>query len=252
MARNVYLLGELAEKFGGKFSIAGNSYQDALKCIDVNRPGFRKYIIECMDNDIAFTFETQSGSKKAETEEDLIMPLEEGDIIIATVPAGSKSGFAKIFAAVVLFAVVGPWMAGKAAAAGASAGAGAAGAGAAGAGAAGSAAAAQGTFLGMKAATITNAVNSMALNLAISGIQQIMAPDPSVDADQPTNYLFSGDSQNILEGDPIPVLYGELKVPGMPISTTQFTGRGKRLQKMVVDKNNNITPTFISTSGGKK
>ena len=250
MARNVYLVGELAEKFGGKFSIAGDSYQDALKCIDVNRPGFRKYILECMDNDIAFTFETESGNKKAETEQDLIMPLEEGDIIIATVPAGSKSGFAKIFAAVVLFAVVGPWMAGKAAAAGASAAGGAAAAG--GTAAAGGAAAAQGTFLGMKAATITNAVNSMALNLALTGIQQIMAPDPSVDNDEPTNYLFSGDSQNILEGDPIPVLYGELKVPGMPISTTQYTGRQKRLHKMTVDKNNNITPSFISTQGGKK
>lgn len=236
MARNVYLVGELAEKFGSKFSIAGNSYQDALKCIDVNRPGFRKYILECMDNDIAFTFETESGTQKAEKEEDLIIPLEPGDITIATIPAGSKSGFAKIFAAVVLFAVVGPWMAGKATAAATAQGV----------------AAAEGTFLGMKAATITNAVNSMALNLAITGIQQVLAPDPSVDNDEPTNYLFSGDSQNILEGDPIPVLYGELKVPGMPISVTQFTGRGRRLQKMTVDKNNNITPTFINTSGGNK
>lgn len=236
MTRNVYLVGELAEKFGSKFSIAGNTYQDALKCIDVNRPGFRNYIVECMNNDIAFTFDTESSSQSAESEKDLIIPLKPGDITIATVPAGSKSGFAKIFAAVVLFAVVGPWMAGKATAAATAQGV----------------AAAEGTFLGMKAATITNAVNSMALNLAITGIQQIMAPDPSVDNDEPTNYLFSGDSQNILEGDPIPLLYGELKVPGMPISVTQYTGSQRRLQKMVVDKNNNITPTFINTQGGSK
>ena len=52
-----------------------------------------------------------------------------------------------------------------------------------------------------------------AANLALAGIQQIMAPDPAVDQDSPTNYLFSGGGNNAKEGDPIPLLYGELRVP---------------------------------------
>jgi len=58
----------------------------------------------------------------------------------------------------------------------------------------------------------------LATNLALAGIQQIMAPDPSVDNDQDESYLFQGTGQTLVEGDPVPVLYGKLRVPGRPIS----------------------------------
>ena len=58
----------------------------------------------------------------------------------------------------------------------------------------------------------------MALNLAMSGITQAMAPDPATDADMEESYLFNGNQQNIVEGDPVPVLYGRLRVPGQPIN----------------------------------
>ena len=51
-----------------------------------------------------------------------------------------------------------------------------------------------------------------------------MAPDPAVDKDAPTNYLFSGGANNAVEGDPIPILYGELRVPGRPISVDILQG----------------------------
>ena len=31
-------------------------------------------------------------------------------------------------------------------------------------------------------------------------------------------YLFQGTGQTLIEGDPVPVLYGKLRVPGRPIS----------------------------------
>ena len=52
---------------------------------------------------------------------------------------------------------------------------------------------------------------------------QIMAPDPEKDVNS-TNYLFDGDSQNMEEGDPVPILYGELRVPGRPISLNVING----------------------------
>ena len=51
-----------------------------------------------------------------------------------------------------------------------------------------------------------------------------MLPDPATDQDEPTNYLFSGDANNAVEGDPIPLLYGELRVPGRPISINMING----------------------------
>ena len=45
-----------------------------------------------------------------------------------------------------------------------------------------------------------------------------MAPDPSVDSDQEQSYLFNGQEQNVIEGDPVPVLYGRLRVPGQIIN----------------------------------
>jgi hypothetical protein len=38
------------------------------------------------------------------------------------------------------------------------------------------------------------------------------------------NYLFSGGANNAVEGDPIPILYGELRVPGRPIAVDILQG----------------------------
>ena len=65
---------------------------------------------------------------------------------------------------------------------------------------------------------------SIGVNLALTGIQQLMAPDPAVDQDAPTNYLFSGGTGTVVEGDPIPILYGELRVPGRPIAVDTRQG----------------------------
>lgn len=45
----------------------------------------------------------------------------------------------------------------------------------------------------------------------------MMLPDPSVDT-QDESYLFQGSGQTLIEGDPVPLLYGELRIPGRPVS----------------------------------
>ena len=61
------------------------------------------------------------------------------------------------------------------------------------------------------------AVAAVGASIAMSGLQEMMAPDPSTDNDQESSYLFNGAEQNLIEGDPVPVLYGRLQVPGQPI-----------------------------------
>ena len=217
MLRNVYLQGEMAEKFGSKFTVDCSYYGDILRCIDVNRPGFRKYILEAVDKNIGFCFETSG--KSVETENDLLTPLKEGDVTIAPVPAGSK-GFGKVILAIVIayiaFQIGQPEMAveGGTYVAGA-----------------------EGTIaISQPVVTTTQASSSMAAlskagyvvaaNLAMTGIAEIMAPDPATDGGGgDENYIFNGAATNHREGDPVPLLYGELRVPGRRISANIINGK---------------------------
>ena len=198
MQHSVYLQGELGEKFGNKFIVNTNNYGEIFKCINANRPDFIPYVRKCHEEDIAFIIETEDGYID---QTDLITPITQGDVTISIAPAGSKSGIAKILAAVVLIFVLGPMVFGAEGAL---------------------AAIAQGTAtFGQYAAVVGF---QMGVSLAIAGIQQLMAPDPAVDKDAPTNYLFSGGANNAVEGDPVPILYGELRVPGRPIAVDILQG----------------------------
>ncbi len=232
MMRNIYLQGELAEKFGSKFRMHADTTQEIIKCINANRPEFKNYLVECDKNDIGFTVEYQN---KKIVDEDLLVPLEEGDVTIAIVPAGSKSGLGKILAAVFLAFVVLP-MIGAAAIGGAG----------------GLLPGAQLTFgEAMIAGFATmggKAVAMLAVNLAMTGVNQIMAPDPSVDTDSPENYSFNGGSQNIKSGDPIPILYGELRVPGRPISLDVLNGSSGYTGTIIDGAGSHTTVSNNSTS----
>ena len=221
MRRNVYLEGELGESFGRKFVVNTDDYSEIFKCIQANRPDFLPYIRQCHEEDIGFILDTEEGSIGTE---DLITPVAKGDITLSIAPAGAKSGIAKILLAIVivvlvvtnpqLFAVVGE---------------------------------------GLTAATTTsfaaglNIYGQMAVllaaNLALMGIQQVMAPDPAVDKNDGTsNYLFSGGASNAKEGDPIPILYGELRVPGRPISieVVQGSSTAQNIDNIYVDSNGGV------------
>jgi len=221
MRRNVYLEGELGERFGRKFVVNTDDYSEIFKCIQANRPDFLTYIRQCHEDDIGFILDTEEGSIGTD---DLIIPVAKGDITLSIAPAGAKSGIAKILAAIVivvlvvtnpqLFAVV----------------------------AEGSTAAATTSF-----AAGINIYGQMAVllaaNLALMGIQQIMAPDPAVDQNDGTsNYLFSGGASNAKEGDPIPILYGELRVPGRPISieVVQGSSTAQNIDNIYVDSNGGV------------
>lgn len=185
MKRNVYLVGEMAEKFGEKFSVDSSSYPEILKCINANREGFLDYLAECHENNIAFTFHVENDP--VQSQDEIFMPLEQGDITITPVPAGAKSAGSKILAAVLIAATV---------------------------------FFAPGTAF-IKAGALTKvgtAALAVSVNLALAGVQQLLMPDPATDEDSPQSYLFNGSEQNVIEGDPVPVLYGELRVPGTPIS----------------------------------
>lgn len=202
MERKVYLVGDIGDRFGRTHSVHADTYSDVMKCIEANNPTLKKYLLEAHEAGVGFTLEIEGIAE--EHEEDLLLPIKAGDITISAIPAGSKSGGAKIFAALVLAFFVLPLI-----------------------GAGGFVGPGMTTMEGIGAAMATTAGKAtamLALNLAMTGMQQLMAPDPSVD-EGPANYLFNGSGQNIQEGDPVPLLYGELRVPGRPVSVYIRSGQ---------------------------
>ena len=204
MQRSVYLQGDLGERFGHKFIVNSDNYADIFKCINANRPGWMPYVRKCHEEDIAFIVETEDGLID---QDDLLTPIAKGDVTISLVPAGSKKGIGKIIVAIIMIYLMVnyglPPEPGTA------------------------------TWMYTKAGALTikgGMAIGMTSSLMMAGIQQIMAPDPAVDQDNPTNYLFSGGANNAVEGDPIPILYGELRVPGRPISVDIAQG-GNAIQR---------------------
>tara|TARA_E500000331_G_scaffold317775_1_gene329372 strand:- start:43 stop:795 length:753 start_codon:yes stop_codon:yes gene_type:complete len=198
MQRNIYIEGEMGELFGHQHSINAPTIRDVFRLIDANNSGLKKYLLDCHDKGVGFAIDV--AGNEIEYNEELLLPLHEGDITITPVAEGAGGGFKKILLAVAIaaFAFYAPTLfvtqtataTGVAASGGLIAGGG----------------------------LIQLGLYGLAVNLALVGLQEMMAQDPSVDADQEESYLFNGQEQNIIEGDPVPVLYGKLEVPGQPIN----------------------------------
>ena len=54
MMRNVYLEGEMGDKFGTGFQVNAPKVADIVKCIECNHPSFRKYLMDCHEQEIGF------------------------------------------------------------------------------------------------------------------------------------------------------------------------------------------------------
>jgi len=202
--QTVYLNGGLSQ-FGEKWTTQCKDIASIFKLIECQTPGFKKYLTDAAEADVGF--EIQRGSEFLENPEELLLSLNDEDIIITEVPSGSKSGGAKILAAIAVVAllVINPALVF-------------------------SQVTTTGTATGVSASVgglnaLGLAAASMAVNLAITGITQLLAPGPETEPDKKDSYLFSGPSNNGRQGLPVPILYGELIVGGMPISAYYSNSR---------------------------
>lgn len=222
MLRKIYLEGEIADKFGHEFDMNVSSFGEALQCLELNFSEFRQYLIECHEKGIGFICSVDD--QPLNHEERLLLQYPKGSFTIQAVPAGSKGGIGKIFAAIAIIAVV--YFTG-------------------GFGGTGIFANAAGTGLGFAGQLAVG----LAINLAITGIQELMAPDPSVDTQQDESYLFQGSSQNIIEGDPVPILYGQLRIPGRPISF-EIKNAERQFIDYIQTGQNSVVPPMDGGGGG--
>lgn len=200
----VYIMGEMGEKFGSEWTMNAPRIKDIFNLIGCQRKGFKQYVREQVESGVNYTI--QRGEEFI-GEEELELSLSDQDIIITPVPAGAGS-VGKIIIGAILLVVV-AWAV-VATAGGAVGGL---------SGFLSTTTAAGGTTL----TTAGMAVAGLGLSLVMSGIQEMMMPDPSKDAVEQDSYLFSGGINSARQGLPVPILYGQLEVPGKPISVSYIT-----------------------------
>ena len=227
---HIKLMGELGEKFGTDWKCQKSSVRDALKLIDCQVDGFKEYLGECHEKNIQFSL--QNGNDFIEEFEELgLQGVLKDTLIITPVPAGSGKGLGKLIAAALLIAafLFIPGTAGMFTT-------GATGSTAATATTAFNAATGAFTITGVAAPTAVTAstaaqalaagaslnfaglaVTAIGASLALHGIAEMTAPDAG-DMESDPAFLFNSSNSNIEQGQPVPVLYGRLKIGGTPIS----------------------------------
>jgi len=198
----IVLQGDLGDRFGRHWRVAGSSFADAMACIDANNSDFRKALVEL--HEAGGDLSIQLGDKIVESNEELFSHLGKDTIIITPIPTGSKSGTQKaivgtlMLIAAVVITVMNPGL--------------------------GAAlweviTMVPGAALTFDLATISVlSLGAMGVQLLSVGLQQILAPDPSVDEDT-RDYSFEGPENTSVSNTPIPILCGEMIIGGTVISS---------------------------------
>lgn len=213
---HVKLMGELGEKFGAEWTSVDSSMRDVLKLIDCQVEGFKEYLIDCHNKNIQFSI--QNGDELFEDEEDLWLPNLKDTVIITPVPAGSGKGLGKLIAGLLLIAAM-FFIPGTASLfttggqAGATINMGIAGGGSMTLGTSAYTALATGGALTMPGMLVA----ALGVNLALMGLMEMSAPEAD-DMTSDPSFLFNGAGKNIEQGQPVPVLYGQMKIGGTPIN----------------------------------
>ena len=224
MLREVYLEGELGEKFGKVRKIEANSFEDVLRCLSGNFDDFKTYLADCYNKEIYFYWKVND--QLITKPEELFLTYPEGAMVITPIPAGALNlkkalkGALGILAGAALILTGGALMMGV------------------------------GLF-GLTGATATAVgvgMNLVGQFLYAAGMLELLSEDPASE-DQDTSYLFSGAQMNISEGDPIPVCYGHLRIPGRQISfeirneDSVLSNTGGLITNTTHQKNNRIRDT---------
>lgn len=235
---HVKLMGELGEKFGTDWKCQKSSVREVLKLIDCQVEGFKEYLGDCHQKNIQFSL--QNGDDFIEEFEELgLQGIVKDTLIITPVPTGSGKGLKKLIAAALLITALlfMPQMGSAFTTGGSTASSGAFITGQTATGVTTSFSVGSGfSVAGIAAPTMTTgtsvsaalasgaslnfagmAVAMLGINLAFQGLAEMSAPDAGKMESDPA-FLFNSSNSNVEQGQPVPVLYGKLKIGGTPIS----------------------------------
>jgi len=216
----VKLLGELGELFGTDWNCADNSMRDVFKLIECQTEGFSKKLEEYFENNIGLEI-VHGKDLLMKTEDDIhnmVLPLLKDTVFITPTPAGSgkaTDAVLMIAAGIALYFTAGAIAGAFTGSAAAGGGAGASGITISGAGLPLQGGTVTAPTLGANYFRVKTAIQAIGGLVAYAGITKYMAPD--VD-NSPDSYLFGNSEENVKQGSPVPLCYGEVIVPGVPIN----------------------------------
>jgi len=186
MTRTIYLQGKMGELFGDVWNLNAATVAECMHGIDCQREGrLKQYLMNCTEQGIMFT--VQRGEEFLDYD-NLQMDLGKDDLIISPVPAGSANKLLKVIVGFALMVIGVAIMAG-----------------------------AMLTALGPIAAiAVGMAVGMVGSALLNSGVAEYMAPKKA--GEKGDAFLFDGPVNNVKEGIPVPLAYGQVLVGGATIS----------------------------------
>jgi predicted phage tail protein len=204
---NVFLYGELRNKFGGEFAFNINSAREAFLAVNANRKGFLDEIKKLAAKGIFYRVIVDD--EVIEKEKQLLIAKPPKEIHIVPVVWGAGRNGAAIGMLVVGIALVA--MTGGLAAIGIQGMSAFAGA---------TATAAAGSLAGA-----AGFVGSLGMALAVQGAMTLLFPPPKPDFNQEVqaggkSYLFGNKPSNASQGQAVPVGYGRLKIGSSQISSS--------------------------------
>lgn len=178
--------------FGREFKLAVASPAEAVRALAMQLPGFEKHFMNAHKRGVGFAVFT---GEKNIAKDELTHPCGDDTIKIAPVLMGSKEGgWLQIVVGVALIAVSAMVM-----------------------GADG------GFFAKVGVQTLAVGVMGAGISMAIGGVIQLLSPTPKGiggqdRSDNRANHNFNGPVNTTAQGNPVPVLYGRMKVGSAVVS----------------------------------
>jgi predicted phage tail protein len=202
----IRLLGEAGRRFGRRFQLAVKTPAEALRALCVQIPELRQYLLDSGEKGINWRVVTDHALGL--DEDQLLWPLSKR-MVLAPIPAG-RGGVGKIIAGVALVAAaifLLPVVLGGAVWAGTLG---------------------YGTAVG-----IINATTMIGVSLIFGGVAQLLTPTPKMPnvggsvgggatsgrnrEEQLNSFTFDKSNANALQGEVVPVLYGERIIGSLPV-----------------------------------
>jgi len=198
----IRLLGEAGRRFGRRFQLAVKTPAEAVRALSVQIPGLREYMLQSSEAGINWRVITE----KAEglEEEGLFWPLSKR-LVLAPIPTG-RGGVGKVIAGVALVAVALLLLPGA------------------------PLAGALGFSIGGQA---VGAAVTLGVGLTFLGVAEMLTPTPKMPniaatagggiisgrsaEDQLKSFTFDKSNANTMQGEVVPVLYGERIIGKLPV-----------------------------------
>lgn len=191
----IKLLGELGRRFGRQFRLAVKTPAEAMRALCMQIPEMRQYLLESGEKGINWRVVTEHPDGL--DEDQLLWPMSKR-MVVAPQPAG-RGGVGKIIAGIALVAaavVLGP------------------------------------IGLGVIGATFATSVGAIGASMIFGGVAELLTPTPKMpnvkgfggasssgrDVEQQKNaFTFDKSNANTMQGEVVPVLYGERILGNLPI-----------------------------------